>query len=331
MNNLAETLREQGDIDSARKIHEQVLEIRRRILGDEHPHTLTTRAKLALTLRVQGDLPNARKIQETVLEIRRKKLGDEHPYTIKIMDDLAETLRAQDDLAGARKIQEKLLEIRSRLLGDEHPDTSLSAWNLHLTLLVLCDSSEDILKKYLLWLLDRDPASLEVNQQKIREIIMNQHALMLCAQGDLVGARQIQEKVLEITRRTLGDEHPNTITKMKDLAAILRAQGDFAGARKIQEKLLEIRCSLLGEEHPDTSMSACDLVVTLFDMGDAAGADDIMKKHLVCLVNRDPASLEVNQRKIREMMFRVIGGKDQPEQAGRSSSKGIVLKKKDMK
>jgi len=169
MNNLAEMLRFQGDLAGARKIQEQVLVIKRRTLGEENHHTLVTMNNLAETLRSQGDLAGARKIQEQVLEIMGRTLGQEHPNTLTTMNNLAETLRSQGDLAGMRKIQERVLEITRRILGEEHPDTSGSAWNLLVTLLGLGDNAKaiDILKTDLLWLLDRDPATLEANQQKI--------------------------------------------------------------------------------------------------------------------------------------------------------------------
>jgi hypothetical protein len=65
-------------------------------------------------------------------------------------------------------------DIRNRLLGDEHPDTSLSAWNLVYTLLQMGNPAEaiDILKRDLLWLLQRESSDLEANQQKIREMII---------------------------------------------------------------------------------------------------------------------------------------------------------------
>ena len=47
MNNLADTLRAQGDLNGARELQEKVLEIRRRILGEEHPDTLTSMNNLA--------------------------------------------------------------------------------------------------------------------------------------------------------------------------------------------------------------------------------------------------------------------------------------------
>ena len=47
MNNLAETLQAQGDLTGARKLHEETLAIQRRVLGPEHPDTLTSMNNLA--------------------------------------------------------------------------------------------------------------------------------------------------------------------------------------------------------------------------------------------------------------------------------------------
>ena len=58
MNNLALTLRSQGDLGAARELHEQVLAGRRRVLGEDHPATLASMANLAATLHEQDDLSN---------------------------------------------------------------------------------------------------------------------------------------------------------------------------------------------------------------------------------------------------------------------------------
>ena len=77
------------------------------------------------------------------------------------------------DLAGARKLQEETLAIQRRVLGPEHPNTSISAWNLFLTLRDLGDhaAARAVLKRDLLWLLDRDPATLGADQRKIRDYV----------------------------------------------------------------------------------------------------------------------------------------------------------------
>ncbi len=67
----------------------------------------------------------------------------------------------------------QVLEIRRRILGDEHPDTSVSAWNLFFTLIEMNDPKANaVFEDDLFWLMDRDPATLGVYQQKIREMIL---------------------------------------------------------------------------------------------------------------------------------------------------------------
>src|SRR5262249_40231447 len=68
--------------------------------------------------------------------------------------------------------------------------------------------------------------------------------------GAYVPARSMVEKVLEVRRRILGEEHPHTLTSMNNLAETLRAQGDLAGVRGLQEKVLEASRRIRGEEHP---------------------------------------------------------------------------------
>ena len=66
-----------------------------------------------------------------------------------------------------------MLPIQRRVLGPEHPDTSNSAWCLFWTLEDLRDheAALTVLKRDLVWLLDRDPASLGADQRKIREMV----------------------------------------------------------------------------------------------------------------------------------------------------------------
>ena len=76
-------------------------------------------------------------------------------------------------------------------------------------------------------------------------------------------ARRVEERVLEARRRVLGEDHPDTLTSMNNLAETLRAQGDLAGARGWQERVLEARRRVLGEDHPDTLTSVNNLGATL--------------------------------------------------------------------
>ncbi len=72
---LALALRETGDYARARRIQEQVVEASRRLLGEEHPDTLTAMSGLADNVISAGDLAGARNLEEQVVETRRRLLG----------------------------------------------------------------------------------------------------------------------------------------------------------------------------------------------------------------------------------------------------------------
>jgi tetratricopeptide (TPR) repeat protein len=139
---------------------------------------------------------------------------------------------------------------------------------------------------------------------------MNNLALTLTNQGDYPGARELQEQVLEIVRKVLGEEHPDTLTAMNNLAATLNYQSDNEGARKLQEQVLEIVRKVLGEEHPYTSISALHLYNTLLDTNEPDVATEIMKKHLLWLIDKDPADLAAAQQKIREKIIQITREKN---------------------
>jgi tetratricopeptide (TPR) repeat protein len=266
-----------GDFPSARRAQEQVLEVYRRVLGPEHPHTLGSMNNLALTLVAQGDLAGARTLHEQVLEVYRRVLGPEHPDTLGSVNNLAETLRAQGDLSRARTLLEQVLEVYRRVLGPEHPDTLSSMNNLAATLRAQGD---------LAGAQTRHEQTLDLRQRVLGPehpdtlTSMNNLAATLWAQGDLAGARTLLEQVLEVSRRVLGPEHPNTLSSMNNLALTLRAQDDLAGARTLHEQTLDIRQRVLGPEHPDTLSSMNNLAATLRAQGDLPGSQTLLEQTL---------------------------------------------------
>ena len=198
---------EQGDYAGARQLEERVLEARKRVLGEEHPDTLTSMNNLARTLADQGDYAGAWQLQERVLETQRRVLGEEHPNTLISMANLAATLSEQGDYTEARQLQERVLEVRTRILGEEHPDTLRSMANLAVTLAAQGDHAgarqleERVLEAQRRVLAEEHPATLTA---------MNNLAVTLREQGDYARARQLEEQVLQV-RRVLGEEHSDSI------------------------------------------------------------------------------------------------------------------------
>ena len=70
---------EAGDAAGARDQLAALLPIRERVLGPEHPDTLTTRNQLARWTGEAGDAAGARDQLAALLPIRERVLGPEHP------------------------------------------------------------------------------------------------------------------------------------------------------------------------------------------------------------------------------------------------------------
>ncbi|KAK3939624.1 P-loop containing nucleoside triphosphate hydrolase protein [Diplogelasinospora grovesii] len=71
-----------GSWGEAAAMKKEVLEKRQRILGDEHPDTISAMNNLANTLGDQGKLDEAVAMLKEVLEKMQRILGREHPHTL---------------------------------------------------------------------------------------------------------------------------------------------------------------------------------------------------------------------------------------------------------
>ena len=73
----------------------QVMDMRKTLLGAEHPDTLTSIADLAKIYWNQRRWNKAEQLQIQVMDRRKNLLGAEHPHTLLYMENLACTYRDQ--------------------------------------------------------------------------------------------------------------------------------------------------------------------------------------------------------------------------------------------
>ena len=66
---------------SALQSHQRALEIRVKVLGEEHPDTAKSYFNLGITQHASGDFLSALQSKQRALEIRVKFFGEEHPDT----------------------------------------------------------------------------------------------------------------------------------------------------------------------------------------------------------------------------------------------------------
>jgi tetratricopeptide (TPR) repeat protein len=134
LKNMSSYDQEQGQYNLAYERSLGALSTRERVLGPEHPDTLTSMNNLAVVLRDQGKYKAAKKMHRRALELREKVLGPEHPSTLASMNNLAEVLRGQGKYEAAEKMHQQALELWEKVLGPEHPSTLTSMNNLAVVL-----------------------------------------------------------------------------------------------------------------------------------------------------------------------------------------------------
>jgi hypothetical protein len=92
----------------------EVLAVRKRVLGTEHPNTLTTGNKLGNCLSDQGKHAEADEMLREVLAARKRVLGRKHPHTLNTASNLAISLHSQGKHVEAEKIQREVSACRKR-------------------------------------------------------------------------------------------------------------------------------------------------------------------------------------------------------------------------
>lgn len=73
------------------------------------------------------------------------------------------------------------------------------------------------------------------------------------------------EEALAITKKVLGDGHPDTIRARAGLGAMLQKKGDYSNAEPILREVVQSRKKVQGPNHPDYASALNDLAQLFID------------------------------------------------------------------
>ncbi|RYP75597.1 hypothetical protein DL771_002297 [Monosporascus sp. 5C6A] len=80
--------------------------------------------------------------------------------------------------------------------------------------------------------------------------------------GEYSKAERFARNAVKVTKGVLGEDHPDTLMSMGNLASTYADQGRWKEAEDLQVRVMETRKKVLGEDHPDTLMSMGNLAST---------------------------------------------------------------------
>ncbi|KAL8873245.1 MAG: hypothetical protein Q9198_007058 [Flavoplaca austrocitrina] len=121
LSNAAWYAAEQGRYDEAEQMDRRALDGREKVLGNEHPSTLTSVSNLASVLQDQGKYEEAEQMNRRALDGSEKVLGKEHPDTLTSVSNLASVLQYQGKYEEAEQMNRRALDGSEKVLGKEHP------------------------------------------------------------------------------------------------------------------------------------------------------------------------------------------------------------------
>jgi Tetratricopeptide repeat len=99
-------------------------------------------------------------------------------------------------------------------------------------------------------------------------------------QGRWAEAEKLHAQAMETRKAVLGPKHPDTLTRMANLASTYHGQGRLMEAENLHTQVMEARKTILGPEHPDTLASVNNLALTYREQGRWTEAEKLLMQEI---------------------------------------------------
>jgi serine/threonine-protein kinase len=258
----------------ARPLLEAALAGQREVLGRDSLDALATEGRMAELLLQEGAYLAAESLATEVL----RRLGLNHPdawrEALLVQASLGKALNRQRKDSESEALLRKTLSLQKRRLGPNHPDTAATMAELVASLRRL-QRFEDAVP------LAEEALRIHVeiygraHPQTVR--MLSQRALLEWY-ADPPGAERLLLEVLARSREVLGEEHPETLTALLNLAQNAKMQKKLELAEARYRESLGLSRRLHGEEHPTTLRCLRFYGTFLRDVGRTSEAKPVFRE-----------------------------------------------------
>ena len=245
-----------GNIQEAIKYETQLLEIRKKTVGDNHPDYAKSLNRLATYHYYLGNYSEAIRIGTESLNICKKTFGEEHPDYANSLINLASYNAAFGNYTEAINLGKQSVEINKKIHGTEHPDyaeslNKLASYNYFLgnytEAIRLGTQAVEIFKKTL--------GEEHYNYATALSNLANYNSAL----GNYTEAVRLDKQTLEIYKKILGENHPDYASSLNNLATFHYYLGNYSEAIRLGTESMEIRKKVNGENHPEYATSLSNL------------------------------------------------------------------------
>ncbi len=277
MNTIGVVYHNLGQYETAERLIERALGLRRQVFGEQHVEVAESLNDLGWLLVFRGDYRQAEPLLRQALAMRRELLGEEHLEVAESLHNLGGVLYASGATAETEAVIRQALAIRRRLLGEE----DFLVLKTQTGLAVLASNRGDYPQAEQLYrqVLARKQRQLSEDHPLVARV-MNNLGNVLHALGRDQEAEQLHRKSMASWRSSVSDEHAELAIYMANLATVLHAQGEDAEAEGLYREALAMARRLEGVGHPEVAARLADLARFLIDRGDVRTARSLIGEAL---------------------------------------------------
>jgi non-specific serine/threonine protein kinase/serine/threonine-protein kinase len=266
-----------GLYDAGESLIARALELRRELLGEDDPDTLTAADHEGSVLHAQGKLEESEAYFRRALEGRSRVLGPDHPDTISSLNNLALLLQDAGKLPESEQLEREAVERWRRVRGDDDHDTLTAMHNLALVLGRQAKHEEA--ERYARQVVEGFRRILG-NDHPDTLASLNNLAQLLKEVDRLDEAEALYHEALLGRRRVLGHDHPDTLLSIGNLSGIYMKRGDLESALRHEREALEGYRRVVGNDHPDTLRTVNNVAYILGSQGKLDDAEPFYREAL---------------------------------------------------
>jgi len=235
-----------------------------RLLGREHPDTLSAACRLAEAYLAAGDAARGVDVFDWILGQRAAQLGPDHPDVLSARLDVGRALTAAGRLDDAITVLGSAVSASELVLGADHAETIRAREQLAATCHAAAHNREaiDLLRRALA---DRE----RIQGARHPDTISTRNSLAAAhlAAGNTKDALVYSKRVVADLERALGPDHPDTISARGSLGSAYHAAGKMAAAVRLHEEARQGSEKVLGPDHPQTLARCASLANAYYAVG----------------------------------------------------------------
>ena len=295
LSSFSPAFRDSGQYEKALELETRAMHLRLRLLGAEHPDTLSSMNRIGRHLRDLQRPHEALQVDSETLDSWRRTLGikgfgsvkpreylakwheifaERHKGrfsnwetsrlqlgfydTVELLECLANDYEMLDEHQEAKLLLETVLELKLEVFGHNADETTTTMSHLACSYRHLGRYTEALKLEEKVFL-QRQRTFGQEHRFTINSL--DNLAITYGQLGRQQKAAELLQKVLEISLKVMGDRHPDSITSMHNLAVSYSKLRRHDKAAVLEAQVLDSRKEILGIQHQDTLQAMADLAI----------------------------------------------------------------------